>query len=55
MQFWENINAFFLKYDLNLILYDEVEKFRDWNDDQFTYTYQDRKINSWIDILKDEY
>ena len=43
MLFWQSINVFFVKYDLNLILYDEVEKFREWNDDQFKYPYQDRK------------
>lgn len=31
--FWNDIANFFQGYELDLILYDEVEKFRDWYDD----------------------
>ena len=37
------MEVLFKKYELDLILYDEVEKFRDWNEDYFSYPYQDRK------------
>ena len=28
--YWKDIEAFFKGYKLDLVLYDEVEKFRDW-------------------------
>ena len=41
--FWKNIEKLYRKYELDLILYDEIEKFRDWDEDNFSYPFQDRK------------
>ena len=44
----------FGRYNFEYTIYDEVEVFRDWSEDYFTYPYADRKsivslINSTID------
>ena len=31
--FWQEIEVFFKGFELDLILYDETEKFRDWYDE----------------------
>jgi hypothetical protein len=41
--FWKEIEKLYRKYELDLVLYDEIEKFREWNDEQFVYPFQDRK------------
>ena len=41
--FWKDIEKLYRKYELDLVLYDEIEKFREWDDEQFVYPFQDRK------------
>lgn len=35
----------FDKFDMEIVVYDEVEKFRSYNSTQFSYPYQKRKNN----------
>ncbi len=35
----------FEKFDMEVVVYDEVEKFRKYDDDEFSYPYQKRKNN----------
>ena len=43
-QYFQNVIATkFLKYDIDLILYDETEYFQDWNHPEFNYPYTQRK------------
>ena len=30
--------------DFQIVIYDEIEKFREYDDPQFSYPYEDRKI-----------
>ena len=40
-----HVSSLFEKFDMEVVVYDEVEKFRSYNDPQFSYPYQKRKNN----------
>ena len=41
-----SIAELFATYDYDLVIYDEIENFRNYNDDQFHYPYSKRKTNA---------
>lgn len=41
--FGKYIHGIFVKYDFDLAVYDEIEVFREWDDELFNYPYGQRK------------
>ena len=40
-----HVSGLFEKFDMEVVVYDEIEKFRSYNNPQFSYPYQKRKNN----------
>ena len=50
----ERINKIFSEFDVDLVVYDEIENFRNSNHDQFNYPFDKRKtkISSYVFDVK---